>query len=144
MASLPIHWIVARAYAQATEEEERVVQALEAAVSGGVGSRDTLEGQFGNPVVVLRRRIERSEDLRSTWERWRGAGLLATLKDDLEERLDDDGVLHFRVDKQSAFGGTLAPARGADPIDIQVKLKAYPAKAEEVRRVARALLAEAD
>lgn len=144
MASLPIWWIVARTHCQATEDEENVARALEAAVSGGSATRDAVEGQFGNTVVVLMRRVERADDIRATWERWREAHLLATLRSDLEARLDADGVLHFRVDKQSAFGGTLAPGRGRDVIDIQVKLRAYPAKPEEIRKVARALLAETD
>jgi RNA binding exosome subunit len=143
MANLPIRWIVARTYCQATEEENRVAQALEATVSGGVGVRDTLEGQFGNPVIVLTRRLERMQDLKATWMRWREAGLLSALTDDLEARLDEDGILHFRLDKQSAVSGTLASARRADPIDVQVKMKAYPASREEIRRVARSLLEEA-
>lgn len=143
MANLPIRWIVARTYCQATEEENRVAQALEATVSGGVGVRDTLEGQFGNPVIVLTRRLERMQDLKATWMRWREAGLLSALTDDLEARLDEDGILHFRLDKQSAVAGTLASARRADPIDVQVKMKAYPASREEIRRVARSLLEEA-
>jgi RNA binding exosome subunit len=143
MASLPIHWIAARTYCQVTEEEDRVVKALDTTIIGGAAGRDALEGQFGNPVVVLMRRVERAEGLRATWARWREAGLLAALKDDLEARLDADGILHFRLDKESAFAGALTPARGTDPIDIQVKLKAYPASPEEVRRVARSLMEEA-
>lgn len=143
MASLPIRWIAARTFCQVTEEEDRVAAALDAAVSGGAAGRETLQGQFGNPVVVLMRRLERAEDLRATWARWREAGLLDVLREDLEARIDADGILHFRLDKQSAFAGTLTPARGADPVDIQVKLKAYPASPPEIRRVARSLVEEA-
>lgn len=143
MASLPIHWILARTFSQATEDQTRVTQALDAVVSGGVSSTNQVEGQAGNPVRVLSRRLERAEDLRSTWERWSAAGLPADLLRDLEMRVDDDGVLHFRVDKQEAARGQLALRRGADAIDVQVKLKAYPAKPEEIRRVARVLLSGA-
>lgn len=143
MASLPIHWIVARTYCQATEDEDKVVRALDAAASGGSASRDRVEGQFGNPVIVLVRRIERGEDVRATWERWRGADLIAKLKDDLGARLDADGILHLRIDKQAAFGGTLVPGHGGDVIDIQVKLKAYPANPGEIRKVATTLVTEA-
>lgn len=144
MASLPIHWMVARAYCQATEEEDRVVQALETALPGALEAQEKLQGQFGNPLVAITGRIERSEAIRTVWERWCQAGLGSTLRDDLEGRVDDDGVLHFRLDKQTAFAGELIPAKGADAIDVQVKLKAYPAKREGILKVARALLAEAD
>ncbi len=142
MASLPIRWIVARTYCQATEEEARVTQALEAAVRGGEMSSEVLAGQHGNPVVILERRLESSGDLRTTWDAWSLAGLVASLRGAVARRLDEDGVLHLRVDKQKAFQGTLVLAREGDTIDIQVKLKAYPANPEELRRVARGLVSE--
>lgn len=142
MASLPIHWIVARTYCQATEEEARVAQALGAAVRGGETSREVLEGQHGNSVVLLERRLASSGDLRVTWDSWSVAGLVASLRDSVERRVDEDGVLHLRVDKQKAFHGTLVLAREGDTIDIQVKLKAYPAKPVELRRVAQRLVSE--
>lgn len=143
MASLPIHWIVARAYCQATEDEARVGGALSAAVSGGAASQERLDGQFGNPVLVVSRRLERAADLRTTWARWVEAKLAPELLRDLELRVDDDGVLHFRLDKQQAAEGHLLLQRGADAIDVQVKIKAYPANPAEIRRVARALVMEA-
>lgn len=143
MPSLPIRWILARAFCQATEDEDRVGQALSAAVSGGTAAEERLEGQFGNVVLVVSRRLERSEDLRSTWGRWAEANLPRDLLRDLDARLDDDGVLHLRLDKQEAAQGRLQLHRDADAIDVQVKLKAYPAKREEIRRVARVLVSEA-
>jgi len=143
MASLPIHWILARTFCQATEEESRVAQALDAAVSAGDLARQTVEGQHGNPVVILSRRVEGAADLRTTWQRWSKSGLVAALRQDVESRVDDDAILHLRIDKQKAFQGMLSPAGEADTIDVQVKLKAYPAKPEEIRRVARRLVSEA-
>ncbi len=142
MPSLPIRWILARAYCQATEDERRVTEALEAAVAGGEATHDQLTGQFGNPVLVLSRRLERADDIRDTWARWVSAHLREDLLRDLDSRLDD-GILHLRLDKQEAAQGRLALHRDADAIDVQVKLKAYPARPEEIRRVARALLEEA-
>ncbi len=143
MPSLPIRWILARAYGQATEDEARVAVALEAAAAGGVPSVDHLTGQFGNPVVLLSRRLERSEEVRAAWSRWIEAGIVKALEADLDSRIDEDGVLHFRLDKQQACDGRLALHGDANTIDVQVKLKAYPAKPEEIRKVARALVTEA-
>ena len=141
MGNLPIHWILARTYCQATEEEARVVSALEASVSGGSGLRHAFDGQYGNAIVILERRLESSAEIRATWERWATAGLLGALQDQVDARVDDDAVIHFRIDKQKAFQGTLALGREGDTIDIQVKVKAYPARPEEIRRVARRLVA---
>lgn len=140
MASLPIRWIVTRSYCQATEEEERVAKALETAAPGGAASRSVLEGQFGNTLILLSRRIEGAEAIRSVWQHWDREGILASLGSEIDARVDDDGVLHFRLDKQKAYLGSLALARDADAMDVQVKLKAYPAKPEELRRVARSLV----
>ncbi len=143
MPSLPIRWVLGRAYVQATEEEARVVAALDAALTGGETTRDALTGQFGNPVVVVTRRLEAAGDIRATWSRWARAKLPEALRPETDARIDDDGVLHFRLDKQAACAGRLELRREADALDIQVKLKAYPAKPEEIRRVAESLLKEA-
>lgn len=143
MASLPIRWILARTHCQATEDEPRVVAALDVALPGGQTSKDRLVGQFGNPVVVLARRLEKAEDMRAAWRRWDEAGVLAEMREDLEGRVDENAVLHFRLDKQEAAQGRIALVRDGDAIDVQVKVKAYPARPEEIRRVARSLVMEA-
>jgi hypothetical protein len=143
MTEFPVRWIQVRAYCQGTEDEERVLRAIDVTVSGGTASRDVLQGQFGNRVILLRRRIDHAMDLRATWERWSASGVPGVLHLDLHDRVDKDGVLHFRINKQKAFQGGLVLALGGDAIDIQVKLKAYPAKREEFYRVARTLLSEA-
>ena len=140
MASLPIRRIVARVFCQATEEEDRVKHALGIALPAGAEGRDRVEGQFGNPVVILTRTAERAEEINAAWARWREAGLLPALLGTLERRLDEDGILHFRLEKEAAYGEQLVLADCSDSIDIQVKLKAYPAKPAEIHRVARALL----
>ncbi len=140
MAKLPIRWIAARAHCQATEEEGRVVRALEAVVVGGTPARQVVEGQFGNPIVMLTRRLDAREDVEATWSRWRDAGLPDALSRNLDSRIDGNAILHLRVDKQEAYGGRLCLARDSDAIDIQVKVEAYPSKPAAVRQAARALL----
>ena len=102
MASLPIRWILARTYCQATEEESRVVQALDTAVSGGTLTRQSVEGQHGNRVIILTRRLESAGDLRKAWGRWSETGLLGALREDGESRVDDDAILHIRLGKTKA------------------------------------------
>jgi RNA binding exosome subunit len=120
-----------------------VVQALDVAVAAGETDRQTAEGESGNPIVILTRRIEGAANVRAVWARWSEAGLVDAFRESVESRVDDEGVLHLRIDKQKAFQGMLSLAPEADTIDVQVKLKAYPAKPEEIRRVARLLVAEA-
>lgn len=139
MADLPIHWILARTYGHATEVETRVAQALDEACPGPAPERRWLAGPYGAPLVVLSRRLGRKEAIAEAWGRWADAGIPRALVPTLDARIDADGILHFRLDKQRAFQGTLALADTADAIDVQVKLKAFPARAEVVRSVARTL-----
>jgi RNA binding exosome subunit len=74
------------------------------------------------------------------WDRWHAAGLPEDLSKEVDARVDDDGVLHFRLDKQAAFEERWELAKDPDTIDVRVKLVAYPAKPERARRVARAIL----
>ncbi len=142
MGDLPIRRIEARTYWHATEEEERVAAALVFAVPEGVTSREALEGHFGNPLARLTRRVEKRPGIRAVWEHWSAAGIPAAIARDLEARVDEDGVLHFRLDKQAAYLGRLELAKDSDPIDVRLKLIAYPAKPAEARRVAHSMLAE--
>lgn len=140
MASPPIHWITARAYVHATEEEDRVREALDRILPGAPEEREVLEGQFGNPLVVLSRRVSTATAITAVWDVWTLAGVVDRIREDVEDRLDSDGVLHLRLDKQAAFRGSLALAKGPDTVDLQVKLKAYPAKEIVLRQVAREIV----
>jgi len=140
MAKLPIHWIEARTYRHATEDEARVETALAFAAPGVESAREVLEGHFGNVLVRLTRHIDDGKSIREVWERWSAAGLPQALDSDVDARVDEDGVLHFRLDKQAAFQERLALAKDSDAIDVRLKMVAYPAKPEIARRVARSIL----
>lgn len=140
MATLPIHWIEARAHCHATEDEGRVAQALAFACDGGSVKREALEGHYRNPIVRLRRHVKGTSEIRAIWSRWSDASVPAALLPDVATRVDDDGVLHFRLDKQAAYRETLALAKDTDSIDVRVRLRAYPATPEALRRTAASLL----
>ncbi|HEX9340369.1 MAG TPA: RNA-binding domain-containing protein [Thermoplasmata archaeon] len=141
MAKLPVRWIEVRTYCHATEDEARVAQALDAVCPVGETVRESLEGHFGNPLLRLTRRVDDGKAIRSVWDRWTAAGLPQDIGRDLESRLDDDGILHFRIDKQAACLEKLALARDADTIDVRLKLMAFPAKRDVAKEVARSVLA---
>jgi RNA-binding protein len=137
MANPPIHWITARVYCHATEDEDLVRRALDNIVPAASEERQVLEGQFGGPLIVLTRRVSASPEVAETWNRWAAAGLIDRIRESVDQRLDSEGVLHVRLDKQAAFGGVLALATGTDVVDVQAKLKAFPARQDILRRVAR-------
>lgn len=140
MARLPIRWVEARTHAHATEDEARVLQALDLACDGDPPRREAFEGHFRNPIVRLTRHVRDARAIDATWRRWMAAGLPDELLRDVDRRVDEDGVLHFRLDKQEAYAGRLSLARTADSIDVRVRLGAYPATLDSFVRVARSLL----
>ena len=140
MAKLPIHWIEVRTYRHPTEDEGRVEKALSFVAPEGETVREVLQGHFGNDLTRLARRIEDSKSIQSVWDRWHAAGLPEGIAREVDARVDDDGVLHFRLDKQAAFEERWELAKDPDTIDVRVKVVAYPAKPEQARRVARAIL----
>ena len=140
MTKLPIHWIEARTYRHSTEEESRVEQALGFALPAGQSRREALEGHFGNPLIRLTRRIGDASSIRSVWERWSNAGLPSAFASEVDARVDEEGILHFRLDKQEAFQERLVLATNPDAIDVRVKLVAFPAKPDVARRVAHSIV----
>ena len=142
MAKLPIRWIEARTYCHSTEDESRVAQAIEFACPGGEMTRELLEGHFGNSLVRLTRRVDDAKSIRGTWERWNVAGLATAISRDVDARVDEEGILHFRLGKQAAFQGGFELAKDSDSIDVRLKLISYPAKPEQARRVARSIISE--
>jgi len=120
-----------------------VGRALDFALPGGTPAREVLQGHFGNELVRLTRRLEENPSIRTAWERWTAAGLLEALATEADARVDEEGILHFRLDKQAAFEERWSLATDSDTIDVRVKLVAYPAKPESARRVAKSILAGA-
>ena len=143
MAKLPVHWIEARTYCHATEEEERVERALAFAFREGETKRAILEGHFGNSLVRLSRRVDDASAIRAVWTKWSATNLPSIIGKDLDARVDEEGILHFRLDKQAAFLEEIQLAGDSDAIDVRLKLMAFPAKQAQARQVARKILSGA-
>ncbi len=119
-----------RAIAQATEVEERV-EATMLFVSGlEEVPASRIEGHFGNPLTIFEVEMSKTRDMKKFLQILKEAGMLALLMEEIEPRLDDDCVFHFRLDKQKAYAEELALASSKDIIDVNMKVAAYPAKRE--------------
>ena len=132
------HWIELRAYVHATEDEEKVVGALRTILPSGDLKREVLAGHFGNPLVSLAVRAERAPEMRDIWRRILGALGTDEALHALEDRVDEDGVYHLRIDKQAAFQGRIERPSSADVIDLRAKVAAFPRKREIAIELLRA------
>ena len=117
-----------RAIAQATELEERVEAAM-LYVSGleEVPSIRT-EGHFGNPLTIFEVELSKTRDMKNFLQILKDADMLVKLMEEIEPRLDENCVFHFRLDKQKAYAEELVLADSKDIIDVSMKVAAYPAK----------------
>jgi len=131
------HWVDLRTFCYATEERERVEQALRFASGGDIRST-TAESHYGNPLLLLGSRLDTAEAIVACWNRIVTRDVAAVWREHLEDRVDDSNVFHARLDKQEAYRERIVPATSADVIDLTAKVRAYPAK----RETALALLRE--
>ncbi|MFQ5908076.1 MAG: RNA-binding domain-containing protein [Thermoplasmata archaeon] len=134
------HRLDFRVHVHATEEEDRVRRAL-AFVSGVEDpSANQTEGHHGNPITVLTATLSRAADIQSFWGRVKAEGQLAPIVSELEHRIDGDGRLFLRFDKQEAYEGRLKLVRHDDVVSVKGKVAAYPARRERALEVARSYL----
>jgi len=119
----------ARALCHATEVLDRVKQAMLNTVGETELETKHTAGHHGNEIVVVEAHITDARAMRHLFESLpkndRGQ-----LSNTLPERLDDSCNLFLRVDKQSAYDGSIVLARSDDVIVIRLKVNAYPAKKE--------------
>ncbi len=136
-----IHRVTFRAFAAATEDEERVKEALSIFVPLDSIIVISVEGYFGNPMNILEA-ILRKRD---------GLGFFQILreqlpKEDLQrlrrevpERISGT-EFHLRLDKQAAYKGIVRLTDSKDAIDVTALVESYPARYGEAVRVVGELL----
>ncbi len=135
-----IEWIKVSAVVHSTEDREKVGEAIstlfpfefEIAVSKA-------KGHYGNPMEYLEVELTKSSEIKKFWK-----NLLELLGEQVEEilrtledRIDDQNILHIRVDKQKAYLGEVELTSGGDPIAIKLRLVTFPSKREKVLEFAR-------
>lgn len=132
-----IHYINLRVIAHSTEDKSRVLKALDFLLSdirGDSSINDFVEtldvdGHYGNSITIFSGQITRKSDSKAIVDVIRGNMSdddLLRLRDEMPERLDEDQIFHFRIDKQAAFKETVKLTSSADAIAIKVKIATYP------------------
>ena len=122
------HWIRLRAFVYATEDREKVIQAMNNLVEGEPKISHA-EGAYGDPIEILEisgKRDRIAKDIISKMPDAERKALLETL----ESRTDDDSIFHFRIDKQEAYLGNIRLGSGGDVIGVEMKMESYPSSRE--------------
>lgn len=129
-----------RTYCHATEEEDRVRQALR--YISGVPDKEVREdrnkGYHGNEIKVLTATLKKGPKLTTFLERLTAGGIFDSIGTEMGSRLDEDCVLYLRFDKQSAYLGEMRLDEGQDTIQVRLKVQTYPAKPDKAVEAIRA------
>jgi len=143
--AFPLLSISAMVFVRATEDEEKVMKALELVLPPEEErkkmkiqiEKKKAKGVLGNPIIIIEARTTRKSDARKWWKHIRS--LLSEedveyILDHPDDFMDEFGVLHLRFDKQRAYEGVPVLTGGGGVIKIRAQLEAYPAKVEEFRK----------
>lgn len=140
---VPLHYVDLRAFCYATEDVERVEEALRLFLPEDVDlQRAETEGHHGDRILVVSTRVENADDVRHVLRRLADLDDLETVLDELDQRVDENCSLFVRLDKQAAYDRRVELGEG---ISLRAKVEAYPAeKAAAVENVRQVLTALAD
>jgi RNA binding exosome subunit len=125
----PIGYVSIRVFAHATEDQERVIQAVrntlpEELAENAVFKKTTLTGHHGNPITIIETELADRQKLTGVLEKI-GKDLTSLDKESLNNEMPlhlERGNLYMRFDKQQAFLGQHRFA-SYDPIHFKVHFR---------------------
>ncbi len=123
---MEFHYIDLRCFCYATESIDKVKGAIGFYLPPETEIEiEENEGYHGDRIIVLSTRLENKDDIRYVMNRVLEAPGFSGVKDEIEDRVDEDCFFHIRMDKQAAYREKASLGEG---IDISAKVEAYPAK----------------
>jgi RNA-binding protein len=139
MTSVPFHYIDLRAFCYDTEDDQRVESALRTFLPEEFEvTRAKSEGHHGDRILVLSARVETADEMRHVLDKLRELPDIERVRDELEQRVDDNCSFFVSLDKQAAYRGRVELGQG---ITLRAKVEAYPAKKDAAVENAREALA---
>ncbi len=114
-----------RAFSHATENEDRVKQAVKNASGSEELTCNKSCGYHGNPIVVIETKVTHAKDIKHVLSLLSEEDI-KQLIDTIELRVDDESFFYMRLDKQEAYLGNLILSNGEDVISVRGKIKSYP------------------
>ncbi|WP_297421636.1 RNA-binding protein [Thermococcus sp.] len=151
MAKLGAHYVRLTTFIQATEDEDKVLEAIATFIPEEIDDEDTIfnidetRGFFGNPIKVVNVEIKRSKAVRQFINYFKE--LLSEedrnyLLKHLDEKVDEEGTFYVRFNKQKAHLGDVEIDEGPDVIQVRIKVKAFPMRKEAVVKAVKEWLEE--
>ena len=141
MSQLPVAYVDVRFCAHATEDLDKVVEAVQNVLPSDhteevTFERSDLEGHYGNPITFFDARIKNKETVKAVVENI-ATNLSQVDKEELDRTIDryvEKGSLFIRLDKQAAFRGKTKFAT-SDPIRVRIRFRKN--RTEDVIQICR-------
>ena len=149
--ALRAHHVRLTTFIHATEDEDKVLEAIGTFIPEEIDDEDVhfdveeTTGFFGNPIKVVNVEIKRSKAVRAFLKHFRellDENARRYILENLDEKVDDEGTLYVRFNKQKAYLGEVEVDEGADVIQVRIKVKAFPMRKETVVKAVREWLEE--
>ncbi|MFQ6073705.1 MAG: RNA-binding domain-containing protein [Candidatus Bathyarchaeia archaeon] len=143
MSRASIAFIDVSLFAHATEDEDKVMRAVQSLFPPKYSDsitfkRQNLYGHHKNPIVLFETRIKEKKIVQAFVENL-SSNLPAVDKQSLLEEISryvEKGSLYLRLDKQAAFQGNFKLCK-ADPIRVRIRFR--KSKLEDVVQICREL-----
>lgn len=140
-SKIPIGYIDIRVFAHATEEVDKVLNAVYNLLPAEVGDiiafkRTSLTGHYGNPITLLEARVKEKNAVQAVFEKL--ASSLSPLdkellRNEIKQHLEG-GNLYIRIDKQSAHLNEVKLCT-TDPIHFRIHFQKH--NPEEIIEICR-------
>jgi RNA binding exosome subunit len=141
LPQLPITYVDIRFFAHATEDLEKVVEAVQNVLPSDnieeiTFTRSNLEGHYGNPITLFETKIKDKETIRALLENL-SSHLSSLDKKELDTETNkyiEKGSLYLRLDKQAALQSKIKLVK-SDPIRIRIRFR--KSKIEDITEICR-------
>ena len=130
-------WLELRTHCHATEEEEKVVKAINFLAPGIKVARQRTEGFHRNPIIVLVARTNSKNMMKDFWRLLDGHGLVSRVLECGAKSVDEDGILHFHLGKQDAYAEKAVLTEGEDVVAVRLKIIRYPSQKDSLFDLAK-------
>ena len=129
LTQIPIAYIDIRFFAHATEDVDKVVEAVQHALPSDhmediAFKKSNLRGHYGNPITLFEAKIKNKETIRALVDNL-SSHLSELDKETLSREIHlhvEKGSLYVRLDKQAALQGKLKLCT-SDPIRIRIRFR---------------------
>ncbi|MBR6205222.1 MAG: exosome protein [Candidatus Methanomethylophilaceae archaeon] len=133
---LAFHWVRVQAFCYATERQELLEETMSELLGGDEFTEDVSDGEHGETMLILEARLTKQKEYAALFGRL-GQGIRDWIREDMDNRVDEDCMFYMRLDKQKAVQGEYEVAHHGDVISITGKIQSHPARKD----VAKANLA---